>query len=135
VKKYLRPGSSPVHSSRSESCVYPAAFSLRFDSSSLAGSNSRTESVQSAPTKNGRKEKQRRGRLPTAWKAVGDALRKSTRSETTGAMAPAEAMLGGGGGDAASELETEARADGAMIDLVRVSVDVSRRLGLVESLV
>jgi hypothetical protein len=44
-------------------------------------------------------------------------------------------MLGGGGGDAASELETEVRADGAMIDLVRGSVDVSRRLGLVESLV
>ena len=46
VKKYLRPGSSPAHSSRSESCTNPAAFSRRFASSSPDGSNNPTESAQ-----------------------------------------------------------------------------------------
>lgn len=113
VKKYLRPGSSPAHSSRSESCANPAALSRRFASSIPDGSSSRKESVssdQSARGVEGKKEEGRRkkerqtGVVPTAWKAVGDALRKSTRSETTGATA----AIGGGGGSRRGDGSAEA---------------------------
>jgi len=62
VKKYLRPGSSPAHSSRSESCTNPAAFSRRFASSSPDGSNNPTESAQinSAREKKGKGEQMMR---------------------------------------------------------------------------
>lgn len=63
VKKYLRPGSSPAHSSRSESCANPAALSRRFASSIPDGSSSRKESVssdQSARGVEGKKEEGRR---------------------------------------------------------------------------
>ena len=95
VKKYLRPGSSPDHSSRSESCANPAAFSRRFASSGPDGNKSTAELSQLRQSARKKQEK-RKGKeecVPTAWKAVGDALRKSTRSETTGATA---AMAGGG---------------------------------------
>lgn len=40
VKKYLRPGWSPAHSSRSDSCENPVAFSRRFASSETTHSQS-----------------------------------------------------------------------------------------------
>jgi hypothetical protein len=53
----------------------------------------------------GRRKKERQtGVVPTAWKAVGDALRKSTRSETTGATA----AIGGGGGSRRGDGSAEA---------------------------
>lgn len=58
VKKYLRPGSRPAHSSRSDSCTNPAAFSRRFASSSPDGSNSPTESTQIYPRGKKRKGEQ-----------------------------------------------------------------------------
>ena len=61
VKKYLRPGSSPDHSSRSESCANPAAFSRRFASSSPERNNNRTESAETIREEKTREKERERG--------------------------------------------------------------------------
>lgn len=63
--------------------------------------------------------------VPTAWKAVGDALRKSTRSETTGATV---AMGGGGGADPAGEQRTN--TDGSAVVLRNFQTKGRSRLAL-----
>jgi hypothetical protein len=114
VKKYFPPGWSPVHSSRSDSCSNPAAFSCRF-ASSLAHRKATARNRLSSVHVHYRRTKggNGTGRVPTAWKAVGEALRKSMRSQAT-----STAAMGGGFRQTGVGTERENRHGSSCVCLV-----------------